>query len=51
MRPELIVFIACIVIAVIFNYALLVIASDADRRAEKAEKELEKEKKKHEHKD
>lgn len=51
MRAEIIVILVCfalMVFATIFCYACVVVASDADRRAEKAAKELEKEKQKRE---
>jgi flagellar basal body-associated protein FliL len=47
MRAELIVLLVCLglmVAAAVFCYICIVVASDADRRAEEAEKELEKEK-------
>lgn len=51
MRAELIVLLVCLGLmaaAAVFCYICLVVASDSDRRAEKAEKELEKEKQKRE---
>ena len=51
MRAELIVLLVCLGLmaaAAVFCYICLVVASDADRRAEEAEKELEKEKQKRE---
>ena len=47
MRAELIVFFVCLGLmaaAAVFCYICLVVASDADRSVEEAEKELEKEK-------
>lgn len=51
MRAELIVLLVCLGLMAaeaVFCYICLVVASDADRRAEEAEKELEKEKQKRE---
>lgn len=51
MRAELIVLLVCLGLmaaAAVFCYICLVVASDADRRAEESEKELEKEKQRRE---
>ena len=52
MRAELIVLLVCLGLmaaAAVFCYICLVVASDADRRTEEAEKELEKGRGKNEH--
>ena len=49
MRAEIIVFLVVFVISgLVVDWACLIMASDADRRAEEAAKELEKEKQKRE---
>ena len=51
MRPELIVLVVCAALSVVVDYACLVVASEADKRADEMAKRWEEEKKKNEHKD
>lgn len=51
MRAEVIVILVVMVLALIVDWACLVIASDAEEKAEIERANLEKEKKKNEHKD
>ncbi len=51
MRPEIIVIVVVWVIVAVADYALLVMASKAEERAERDHKALEKEKRKNEHQD
>lgn len=51
MRPEIIVIAAVVALSVLVDWACLVIAEDAERRAEIDRANLEKERKKYEHQD
>ena len=51
MRSEIVVIIVVMLLSAVIDWACLMIAEDADKRAEIARANLEKERKKHEHQD